>query len=619
MKNMVKNYSEAEVKVREATSNDPWGPSSTLMSEISDMTYNIVALGEIMRMIWKRLNDHGKNWRHVYKSLVLLDYLIKNGNEKVAQQCKEHIVAIQTLKDFQFMDEQKDQGANVREKAKQLVNLLRDDDRLKEERAKAFRARERYAQSAMGIGSDNKMVFASGNPRVANKPNAGYADPYGGAAAAGADVNPDLEAVRPSDANEEDLQLKLAIMLSQQEHEEEEKRKRADDAKLQLALEQSKSEGQPNSGVTLPISLNPIINFKFLFLIKLVDIDPDPWTSSKPKSGADDFFSTNNDPWASLESKGSSNGHSVDPWTNGGGGAGANSTSSTNPWFASSNSAGAADPWTNGQATNKIDDFDMFSSDRVQPKSTVQSPPTVVDPFGDMFSNGNDMKKSTSTTSSTNPWDTATTTSTFPKSNSTAFDPFAAPIDNKPTTNGNGHLTPSTSSTAIRKTPESFLGENSSLVNLDNLIPARPKSTNPFGMGTSSNVPSGSNGFSSGMSSSGSMSQLNNPFGQPQVNKPMVPPMSTTAPLFPAFGSTQQQPVIMGGAPMYGHHQQPPFGGAPFSGIPPAANTTALFPSLMPLTSNPSPIPPQLASSANNPYAPATAPSNNTTNPFLMM
>lgn len=168
MKNMVKNYSEAEVKVREATSNDPWGPSSTLMSEISDLTYNIVALGEVMRMIWKRLNDHGKNWRHVYKSLVLLDYLIKNGNEKVAQQCKEHIVAIQTLKDFQYMDEQKDQGAVVRDKAKQLVGLLRDDERLKMERQKAFRARERYAQNAMGISSDNKLIFATSNPNGRN-------------------------------------------------------------------------------------------------------------------------------------------------------------------------------------------------------------------------------------------------------------------------------------------------------------------------------------------------------------------------------------------------------------------------------------------------------------------
>lgn len=67
VKNIVHNYSEAEIKVREATSNDPWGPSSSLMSEIADLTYNVVAFSEIMSMIWKRLNDHGKNWRHVYK------------------------------------------------------------------------------------------------------------------------------------------------------------------------------------------------------------------------------------------------------------------------------------------------------------------------------------------------------------------------------------------------------------------------------------------------------------------------------------------------------------------------------------------------------------------------
>ncbi|KAK2089212.1 hypothetical protein P7K49_035119 [Saguinus oedipus] len=72
MKNIVHNYSEAEIKVREATSNDPWGPSSSLMSEIADLTYNVVAFSEIMSMIWKRLNDHGKNWRHVYKVSALL-------------------------------------------------------------------------------------------------------------------------------------------------------------------------------------------------------------------------------------------------------------------------------------------------------------------------------------------------------------------------------------------------------------------------------------------------------------------------------------------------------------------------------------------------------------------
>lgn len=85
VKNIVKNYTDAEVKVREATSNDPWGPSSTLMSEVADLTYNVVAFTEIMQMIWKRLNDHGKNWRHVYKSLTLLEYIMKTGSEKVCK------------------------------------------------------------------------------------------------------------------------------------------------------------------------------------------------------------------------------------------------------------------------------------------------------------------------------------------------------------------------------------------------------------------------------------------------------------------------------------------------------------------------------------------------------
>lgn len=67
VKNIVHNYSDAEIKVREATSNDPWGPSSSLMSEIAELTFSVVAFSEVMAMVWKRLNDHGKNWRHVYK------------------------------------------------------------------------------------------------------------------------------------------------------------------------------------------------------------------------------------------------------------------------------------------------------------------------------------------------------------------------------------------------------------------------------------------------------------------------------------------------------------------------------------------------------------------------
>ena len=588
VKNMVKNYSESEVKVREATSNDPWGPSSTLMSEISDMTYNIVALGEIMRMIWKRLNDHGKNWRHVYKSLVLLDYLIKNGNDKVAQQCKEHIVAIQTLKDFQFTEEQKDQGANVREKAKQLVNLLRDDERLKEERAKAFRARERYAQNAMGIGSDNKMVFAAGVPKTASKPNASYADPYGGAGAPPARVHADLEAVRPSDPNEEDLQLKLAIMLSQQEADEDEKRKRADDAKLQLALEQSKTEGQPNSG--------------------LVDLaDPtDPWSSSSATHN-DIFSSTSKptDPWSSPPPP-KSNGH-ADPWTNG-----SAKQTSTNPWTngAAHSTAAATDPWggsTGGTTTGggssttssvkQPDEFDLFTANRNVASTNSH------DPFGDMFSDTT-AKPPVAAAASTNPWS---------ESDKPKFDPFS-------TTNGQSQqpkLAQSSSSNAIRKTPESFLGENSGLVNLENLIPSRPKSTNPFGSaitpGAGAQQPT-----MGGMSNSTSIGHLNNPFSavvQPTTMngmKPSINQLSNNQQAFSAFGTNagfmpQQppqlaQPLII-----------PPMMGTGGSGSSPFGGQTNMFGGFggAPMNMN--------ASGLNSSNSASGNTNASSTNPFLMM
>ncbi|XP_061062050.1 ENTH domain-containing protein 1 [Eubalaena glacialis] len=164
VKNFVKNYSDAEIKVREATSNDPWGPSSSLMLDISDLTFNTVSLSEIMSMLWQRLNDHGKNWRHVYKSLTLMDYLIKNGSKKVIQHCREGFRNLQTLKDFQHIDEAgKDQGYYIREKSKQVIMLLTDEQLLHREREVACRTRRRTSYS---------MTFPKRLPGTGNSPTA---------------------------------------------------------------------------------------------------------------------------------------------------------------------------------------------------------------------------------------------------------------------------------------------------------------------------------------------------------------------------------------------------------------------------------------------------------------
>jgi uncharacterized membrane protein YfhO len=49
----------------------------------------------IMTVLYKRLNDTGRNWRHVYKSLTVLEYLVANGSERVIDELREHTYHIQ--------------------------------------------------------------------------------------------------------------------------------------------------------------------------------------------------------------------------------------------------------------------------------------------------------------------------------------------------------------------------------------------------------------------------------------------------------------------------------------------------------------------------------------------
>ncbi|KAJ9151269.1 ENTH domain-containing protein [Pleurostoma richardsiae] len=137
VKNVTKGYSSVQVKVREATSNDPWGPTGTQMSEIAQLTFNSsTEFYEIMDMLDKRLNDKGKNWRHVLKALKVLDYCLHEGSELVVTWGKQNVYIIKTLREFQYIDEEgRDVGQNVRVAAKELTSLLLDDERLRAERS----------------------------------------------------------------------------------------------------------------------------------------------------------------------------------------------------------------------------------------------------------------------------------------------------------------------------------------------------------------------------------------------------------------------------------------------------------------------------------------------------
>lgn len=554
MKNMVNNYSDAEKKVREATSNDPWGPSSSLMSEIADLTYNVVAFSEIMSMIWKRLNDHGKNWRHVYKALTLLDYLIKTGSERVALQCKENIFAIQTLKDFQYIDRDgKDQGINVREKSKQLVVLLKDEDRLKGERSQALKTKERMAQVSTA-GSQMGFGRGSSQPNLSTSYSEEYGRSEGSPASYHGSTSPnagsELEQARPQTSGEEELQLQLALAMSREAAEQEERIRRGDDLRLQMALEESKKGG--SDSVKLPKKKKePQSSLMDLMDVPEPGATADPWGAgavagarAAAAASASASAAASEDPWQSYGSA-PKPAAPVDPW---GAPSSVPPVKSSDPW--ASNSGPASDPWGSAAArpkANNAGDGGIASS--MPSQSTLAS-----------------------------------------SSSLDLFDPLPAAMPG--------------SSNPTRMTPESFLGPNAALVNLDSLVtkPAQaPAVVNPFLASTGGAAPAAhANPF-----------QVTQP-APPTLNQMRISPMPAGFGSMPepmSLGSLPAQPITMvplaGMAPM--GHGVPGMGVGAMGGVGASAGMNAGIPASMSMPQPLMSLPSQ-----------AGAQPAGTTNPFLL-
>ncbi|XP_046854822.1 epsin-2-like [Xenia sp. Carnegie-2017] len=488
VKNVVKNYSNVEVKVREATSNDPWGPSSSLMADVADQTYNVVAFSEIMIMIWKRLNDHGKNWRHVYKSLVLLDYILKTGSERVAQHCRENIFAIQTLKDFQFIDRDgKDQGMNVREKSKQLVALLKDDERLKHERTRALKAKERLAQTSGGaVGSSKLKSGSSGSTSDVRVEKESESPPVSRSWEPERRANnSEIEKSRPSNESEEQLQLQLALALSQQEANETKEKVAKDEQRFQIALNESRQSVKRPGEVTLSsiATSNPPTTQA-----------SDPW-DTQPAQPAQ----SNVDPWGAPQANTwGAPAPQTDAW-----GASAPQTDTwgtptpqAQPWGSVSTvppsvpiqpvsqpvptaqgTGATLDPWGSNNPAKTEPSLDPWA----QPDPFNNAPPAGGSWNADPFSSTNDTLSSTSDMFST----------------STMSDPWTG--SNPPSTNvSQNNIEPIDISSLGQSLPQEnkkkdLLSDHSTLVNLDSLVsikqesnpfftpvPQQPKTGNPF-------------------------------------------------------------------------------------------------------------------------------------------
>lgn len=162
------NYTEIESKVREATNNEPWGAPTTLMAQIASATYNYREREEILAFIFRRFTEKAANeWRQIYKSLQLLDYLIKNGSERIIDDVRSNLSLIQMLKSFHYIDSKgRDQGINVRNRSKNLINLLNDDALIRSERKKARANQKKFggvSSAAFGGASSIGTGYGGGS------------------------------------------------------------------------------------------------------------------------------------------------------------------------------------------------------------------------------------------------------------------------------------------------------------------------------------------------------------------------------------------------------------------------------------------------------------------------
>ncbi|PIN16837.1 Equilibrative nucleoside transporter protein [Handroanthus impetiginosus] len=149
---------EIEQKVLDATDDEPWGPHGTALAEIAQATKKFSDCPLIMNVLWTRLAETGKNWRFVYKSLTVIEYLVAHGSERAVDDIIEHTFQISSLASFEYVEPSgKDVGINVRKKAETIVGLLNNKDKIQEVRNKAAANREKY----VGLSSSG-ITYKSG-------------------------------------------------------------------------------------------------------------------------------------------------------------------------------------------------------------------------------------------------------------------------------------------------------------------------------------------------------------------------------------------------------------------------------------------------------------------------
>jgi epsin len=146
----------------------------------------------ITKIMWENMeNQRPAAWRVVFKGLSLLEHLVKNGSERCVDDARNHSHTLRSLHQFNYYEGTIDRGLGVREKSKQIVEILGDDERIREERIKAKKLREKFGGSLGGVsGGGGNKYGGYGNDSAGWSGGGGGGGGAGGYGDSGIDSNP---------------------------------------------------------------------------------------------------------------------------------------------------------------------------------------------------------------------------------------------------------------------------------------------------------------------------------------------------------------------------------------------------------------------------------------------
>lgn len=133
---------EISLELSEATLNNPKETDVSLLIKLSSYTHNPDYIDIIVRESCEGLVVNIKNYFQIHKTLVLINYMIINGNEELAERYNEHVGLLFNLKSYQSND-RPDISILIKERAKSIINLLNNGDCLYRERLAAFEERNK--------------------------------------------------------------------------------------------------------------------------------------------------------------------------------------------------------------------------------------------------------------------------------------------------------------------------------------------------------------------------------------------------------------------------------------------------------------------------------------------